>query len=331
MDSVRDIIAELTEGCGLGAPEGAISPVSGGLMHRMYRVVTRAGVYAVKLLSPEIMARPDAPGNFARAERLEAVLEENGIPIVPALSFGGRKMQTVRGLCFYVFRWQEGCVTDEDSITPEQCFMAGELLGRIHAVDARSGGAPAAAPFGTDLPARIREAARQGCGAADILTGSLSLLMSAQSKLNEARTELPAVSCICDDDMDPKNVMWHLGKPYVIDLECLDRGNPYAGCVELSMQWSGTLRRSFDMDGLVSFYRGYLGAFDLGYRSFDKLYGLSYAGLEWLDYNIGRALGTAGEDAASRRLGESEIVRTVDRIRCLDEIEPAVRRILKSL
>ena len=41
----------------------ALRPVSGGLLHKMYRVETTSGIYAVKVLNPEIMQRPTALQN----------------------------------------------------------------------------------------------------------------------------------------------------------------------------------------------------------------------------------------------------------------------------
>ena len=69
-------IRALAERCGLGAIEGQILAVSGGLMHKMYKVKTTSGTYAVKCLNPGIMSRPDVMKNYAEAERLEKILED---------------------------------------------------------------------------------------------------------------------------------------------------------------------------------------------------------------------------------------------------------------
>ena len=78
-------IHALMDQCGLGEIEGEILPVSGGLMHKMFKVQTTTGTYAVKCLNPEIMSRPDAMKNYSEAERVERILEDNGIPVVAAL------------------------------------------------------------------------------------------------------------------------------------------------------------------------------------------------------------------------------------------------------
>ena len=89
----EDKIVKLLIDKGFGSARLPILPVSGGFLHRIYKVDTETGSYAVKHLNPNIMQRPSAMGNFKRAEALESVLESAGIPIVPALTIGGSKMQ----------------------------------------------------------------------------------------------------------------------------------------------------------------------------------------------------------------------------------------------
>ena len=130
----EETIIRLFETRGLGAVRPPVLPVSGGFMHRMFRVDTAAQTYAVKHLNPEVMKRPEAMGNFRRAEELERILEDGGIPIVPAVTIRGSKMQEYEGEFFYIFRWQDGRITDWHHITAEQCRQAGNIQGRIHAL-----------------------------------------------------------------------------------------------------------------------------------------------------------------------------------------------------
>ena len=46
--------------------------------------------------------------NYRVAEKLEFLLEEKGIPIVPALVFENRKMQSIGGKFFYLYKWYDG-------------------------------------------------------------------------------------------------------------------------------------------------------------------------------------------------------------------------------
>ena len=125
--------------------------LSGGYTHRMFRLDTTTGRYAVKLLNPEIMQRPDALDNYRTAEAFEALLEQSGLPILPALTIGGKKMQQVDGQYLYVFDYFDGRVLKDDEITPAHCRRMGQALAGIHGVNP-----PATVGEGLASPATVR-------------------------------------------------------------------------------------------------------------------------------------------------------------------------------
>lgn len=70
------IFEEIVSRLQLGTLKALPQRVSGGYMHKVYRLETTKGSYAVKILNAEIMKRPDALKNFQRAEYLEKILQE---------------------------------------------------------------------------------------------------------------------------------------------------------------------------------------------------------------------------------------------------------------
>ena len=321
----------LIEQYGLGTIEGEILPVSGGLLHKMFKVHTTTGTYAVKCLNPEIMSRPNAMKNYSEAERLERILEDNALPVVAALSFDGKKMISANGRYYYIFPWQEGKITDFNKISSEQSFIAGEILGKIHRIDAQNISPEEPILSNVDFATFLEDAKIKNSVIAPLLEANLSLLKDSQNKLNEARKNLPAMKAISNDDMDPKNIMWHDGKAYVIDLECLGYSNPISSCLDLSLQWAGTVNGKFSKDNLEAFFKGYLSAYDNGFRSYDELFGIAYTWIEWLEYSIKRALGIVSSNIDEIRLGESETENTINRIKYLSSIETDICSVLRKL
>ena len=326
------LIEKLFEDLCLGKISFPITSVSGGFMHRMYKVCTANHTYAVKHLNSEIMKRPVAMENYKKAERLEAILEEAGIPIVPALVFNGKKMQEFSGNYFYIFNWHDGNITDWNNITPEQCRKAGNIQGRIHAIEARQSEpseptAPElsiidwneyikkAAGSNTDAPAKEIES---------LLKENLPLLEYAQTELNKARQSLPNITTIINEDMDPKNVMWENGEPVVIDLECLDYGNPVSSTIQLSLQWSGITLCDFNAEKQKAFFQGYFQAYDNGFRNYKSVFSLTYTWIEWLEYNIQRAFGSC-QDKAEQELGLTEVKNTINRIKYIHQMEDKIK------
>ena len=325
----EEMIAKLLETRGLGKLVSPVMPVSGGFMHRMFRAETAGNVYAVKHLNPEIMKRPGVMENYRRAEELEQILEDAGIPVAPALVLNGQKMQELDGDYFYIFRWQEGRISDWQNITAWQCRQAGNIQGRIHALQpAEKHTEPGISDI--DWHAYTEEAACRSSEIAELLQENELLLYDVQEKLNRARQALPDIECITDEDMDPKNVMWNDGKPVVIDLECLDYGNPVSNVLQLSLQWAGITTCTLDTEKVEAFFEGYLEAYDNGFRDYGSVLGLAYTWIEWLEYNITRALGKC-QDGNEREMGITEVRNTLNRIRYIRESEDRIRQQLDCL
>ena len=322
--TIEELIAKLMLTCGLGAVILPIESVSGGFLHRMYRVSTECGKYAVKHLNPQIMSRPGVHDNYKRAETIELLLEKEGIPIVPSLTVNGNKMQTIEGHYFYIFNWQEGHITDWNHITNDECNIAGNILGKIHAINPQN--IPHTEPEFSKINWHeyAQKAQDEKSEIASLLADNLQLLIYAEKELNQARASLPDIMCISNEDMDPKNIMWDKGKPWVIDLECLDYGNPISHVLQLALQWSGITTCNIDIEKMVAFFDGYLAAYDNCFRAYSGVFGLAYIWVEWLEYNIQRALG-ACTDEAERRMGISEVRNTINRIKYIKDVEKEIK------
>ena len=325
-----ELIIRLFEEKELGTVVLPIVPVSGGFLHKMFRVDTESGSYAVKHLNPTIMKRPDAVSNFLHAERYEDILEKAGVPIVPAIRIDGGKMQICGGEYFYIFHWQEGRVSDRHDISAEQCRIAGSIQGRIHSIDSKSIERTEPEFSAVDWDGYAEEALSKSSDIGSLLKDNAALLKYAESEMNKARAALPGIECIVDEDMDPKNVMWREGEPFVIDLECLERGNPVSSVLQLSLQWAGVTICDLDLEKLRAFFEGYREAYDNGFDDYASVFGLAYTWIEWLEYNIERALGNCA-DEAEREMGISQVRQTVEIIRYLSDMEDRIKQCLNSL
>lgn len=91
----------------LGEVIGEPVEVKGGLLHKMFRVCTSSGSYAVKVLNSEIMKRPTALKNTINSEKI-AALFANSIPVVAALTVDGKQIHEKDGCYYMVFNWIDG-------------------------------------------------------------------------------------------------------------------------------------------------------------------------------------------------------------------------------
>ena len=282
----------------LGALTAEPIRLYGGLMHKMYRVATEDGVYAVKCLNPHVMARSTTAANFASAEELERKLEETALPLLPALTIGGCKMQEVGGAYCYLFPYFEGKALTEGDITPRHCAIVGDLLARLHAVERKQ------EPIQRDVLALDWD----GFALSDEDKG---LLEQMQTTANAA--VLPPLSTICHNDMDPKNVLWQGMDCRIIDLECLGYGSPYLELLETALCWAGYESGAMDFDRFTAFVSAYAQAGGDLAADWAAVYAANAGRLEWLHYNLQRANGS--EDEENRRLGKAEVAKTLTCIR----------------
>ena len=293
----------------LGSLTAAPLPLSGGYTHRMYRLPTTRGCYAVKLLNPEIMARPDALENYRRAEGFERLLEEAGLPILPALTIGGKKLHCVDGQYLYVFDYFDGRPLQEEAITPAHCARMGRVLAMIHAL-ARKDAEPFI-PAPIDWPALSRGLdAHPECQAeAALLREHLAFLEDATRASVAAAERLPPLLCLCHNDMDRKNVLWQGDDFRVIDLECLGWADPRQEMLDLAVSWGGW---PLEEARFKAFAAGYAQVGGLLPDRPGDLFDSRRNHLDWLAYNARRCL---FDDARERATGRTQIHETIGKLR----------------
>lgn len=285
---------------------GGPVPLTGGLTHKMYRVETRQGTYALKLLNPYILRRETALDNFARAERLERLLERRGVPILPALERDGRKLREIDGTYFYLFDYFDGRPLRPEEVTPYHCALMGEVLAAIHDTDwinARE----AYKPLSVDWDFYLSALEGTDWRLFERLRACRPLLEEIQEKANRARRRPPHILTVCHNDMDRKNVLWNGDDFRIIDLECLSYNDPMAELMELALCWSGCEECQIDFWRLRAFLQGYAGAGRQLPTDWQTLYDGSTGKLEWLEYNLKRVLGIdCGDDERQTGIGQVE-------------------------
>lgn len=297
----------------LGALTAEPTRLTGGLMHKMYRVATTSGVYAVKCLNPQVMARAEAHANFAAAERLEGVLEHTDLPILPALTIGGRKMQEVDGAFFYIFPFFDGKALQERDITPAHCDIVGRLLAKLHAVKK------------TPVPVQ-QERLTLAWDEFDLSDEDKTVLTEMQENANGAT--LPSRSVICHNDMDPKNVLWHGMDCRIIDLECLGYGSPYQELLETALCWAGYESGAVDWARFAALVKAYAGAGGDLKADWESVYHANCGRLGWLHYNLQRA---KDSDAPTAALGQREVEKTLTCIRGYRHIKETLIKTMETM
>ena len=150
------------------------------------------------------MQRETAMDNFAKAERLELLLEQQGVPILPALSLDGRKMQEIDGEHFYLFDYFPGKALQGNEITAYHCKEMGKVLAEIHSIDKKYEN-EVFGEMSIDWYFYLAEMKNTDAKLYAMLKDALPVIQDGQNKGNQARKKLPPIVSICHNDMDCNN------------------------------------------------------------------------------------------------------------------------------
>lgn len=324
MENLENIFNKICRKYHLGELTAPPVRLTGGFMHKMYSLFTTKGKYAVKMLNPYVMRRETAMSNFHEAETLEHMLEEKKIPILAALSFDGQKMLEIEGQYFYLFDWFDGRALHDGEITTYHCREIGKTLAGIHRID-RKKQSVRRAEIHIDWKFYLPQMRKENGELYALLCQSEKILYESEEKGNAAVKNLPKLLTVCHNDMDSKNVLWK-GQDYrIIDLECLSYACPTLELLELALCWSGYERCQINFGLLREFVDSYLAAGGEKPQDWETLYDSNYGRLEWLEYNVKRALGIdCGAD--EKETGISEVKSTLAHVNYYYEMKEEILR-----
>lgn len=308
-------INNLMEYLKLGAVLADPLQVSGGLLHRMYRVNTDKGTYAVKVLNPEIMKRPTALQNTVNSERIATAFQST-IPVVATLEINGNQIHELNGAHYMIFDWVEGTSVFPPMITAENCFAIGEVLGKIHGKQLTIEGVTPDEGGVTMFTWDDYQKQSQGYEAEDWAARyrqALPDIKTWNQAACNAGEALAKTLVISHRDLDPKNVMWNQNTPWIIDWEAAGYVNPYQELLEVINYWAddgngGLLKGHFD--ALLKAYTQYV---RLENVDWDAVFAGSCMGmLGWVEYNVKRALRMEAATEEEVQLGKEQVISTIE-------------------
>ncbi len=294
-----------------------ISKLSGGLMHKMFKVETDKGTYAIKILNPEVMSRGNAYDNFVISEKISNLAKNNGIIVSSALLINDNYLTKYDDMYYMVFDFVNGKTLTDEEITIEHCKKIGKILSQIHSLDYQD----------LELENKRVNYKRLYDWESYITNPNFddmsykeeylrnykkynSLLKRANERFNKSNIE----ASICHNDMDPKNVMWDGVNPIIIDWESAGLSNPYRELLEDALCWSGFLSDNFNEEKFSAVIAEYIKTKPIEHQRYSTICGNLVGRFGWLKYNLERSLGICSDDLEERKLAEHEVSKTIDEI-----------------
>ena len=298
-----------------------INKVSGGLLHRMYKVVTDKGIYAIKELNSGVMKRKEAFSNFIFSEEVAEIAIQNKITAVCAMKINNEVITKIDNNYYMIFEWLDGRTLKANEITEKHCEIIGKVLAKIHNIDFTA----------------IEDEKRKNidleyfewnkyCNFAEknnkvytnLLKNNIDLLYKLNKKSIKALEYANENLIISHTDLDRKNVMWQEDKPFIIDWEASGYINPTIELIQMAWYWSGGDVENIDYNKfeiLIKSYKKYYKG-NIDKKAEDLVYADNDGGLGWLNYNLKRSLCIENNyEQDEIELAENEVIQSINEIK----------------
>jgi Ser/Thr protein kinase RdoA (MazF antagonist) len=312
-------------------------PISGGHLHRMYKIETNKGKYAIKALNPQIMMRPTAVNNYIRAECI-ANIAVSRVRAQPAKSIGGKLLQNIDNQFYLVFDWIDGYILTSNEITNVHCEKIGSILADIHMTDfsqlENTNALNDSKKEETDWNFYLDKGLENNSVWVNLLQENTEKLFTWSTKAKIATRMLTSEKVISHRDLEPKNVMWYKDNPIIIDWESAGYINPMHDLIETAIYWAVDVLGSIDKERFLTFISGYqkrTGVLQADWRMVLERGYLSK--LDWLEYSLKRSLWIECSDEKEQYMGTLQVTETINSIRqfedMISELEASLNMIYK--
>ena len=309
----------------LGEPIYTPQAVQGGMLHRLWRLQTTRGVFAIKQLNPVIMRKAGIRDAYRLTERIAEAMSVRGVPAAVALKGegDGGTVQEIGNATYIVYDWIEGETLSVQAVEPERTYLIGTILARMHGLsqqDFPELELPDEEAFSEDEWDMLTfQASDRDIPWTQQVRNALPLLIEWSKLATEASKILSRTSVISHRDLDQKNVIWQdVLSPVVIDWEASGLTNPSMDVVGAALYWSGQNVQPPREESFHALLEGYVKSGGVIHDSgIVALHGVIGNWLGWLLFNMHRSLGESVNSEEERQLGMRETTRTLSTLRAL--------------
>ncbi len=311
----------------LGQPLGEALRVVGGLLHRMWKINTTSGMYAVKELSADQIQDEAVKRHYEWTEEVAARFAEQGLPAIAALKSQGKHLLEIEGAYFLVYPWVEGIVIDSKCISQVHALKIAEVLAQIHCthlVGLSMAKLPEMLYTAEQLQAIFKKAEAFRCPFAADLRAHEPDLLAMQEAHARSIAPLKQHEVLTHGDLDQKNVLWTQAKqPILIDWEAASLINPTYDLINTALNWSGIITAQFDQDLFLQMIRRYQHAGGvIDKKLLPSALDGAYSWINWMVYNIERACTPA--ESEQKTIGIAQVGQTLAALLRLKRYQPCL-------
>jgi Ser/Thr protein kinase RdoA (MazF antagonist) len=305
----------------LGKPVSTPQLVTGGFLHRVWRIKTTKSLFAIKELNREVISEYNAHQRFRQSEQIAAAFATKNLPVITALDGLEGPLLEIPGATVMVFPWVNGEVLPSTSVGTEQARLIGKLLASMHRIDL---------PFNNlkyqevelfsaeEWASFVQYAEGRRLPCVDSLRDILPEILTWSQLAIQSNERLKRKLVVSHRDLDQKNVVWiDCHTPILLDWESAGLVNPTLEIIGAALSWSGQIVGSLRKDIFLELILGYREYNEITQSDvYDAMVGWISGRLSWLRYNIRRASASSASFSRVDRALRLEItLNTIKSIR----------------
>jgi aminoglycoside phosphotransferase (APT) family kinase protein len=314
LSEAPDHLHRLCDSLDLGNPTGSLRPVYGGFHHRMWRLESAGGCYAVKQLAPDVdFTSQDTARHYNVTETAGETFAGLGIPAVFALRNAAGYLQVIEGAGYLVYPWTDAVALEGGPVPEQRALQVARLLALMHRADISVPGIageqhePVQCEATVELVLRAEE---RHIRQAALLHRQLPDFLDILERQDRASAALAGCTVVCHGDLDQKNVLWDTdAQPLLIDWESARKMNPTYEILLEALDWSG-IGSSFDRGLFVRFLSAYeRGGGAIDYDSLPASFHCILGDwISWLMYNVARSVDLRDREQRAEGAGQLDMV-----------------------
>ena len=314
-NNINLIIKKLLKICNLGNLLENPVRISGGLLNKMYKVIANNGIYAIKLLNPEVMKRKDAKDNHIFAEMVSNIAKQNGVSCLPAKKLNGLTLQEMDGYYFLIFDWFEGKAIKDEELNIDKVKKVAKELVKLHKVDYSNIKKECKAYYDTTpVDWDFYMLKLENKQIKKLLEDNIENLKKWDKNSINSLEIISKNMVISHRDLDLPNVLWNSeNNPIFIDWESSGLINPSMEVIDTAWNWAGG-QKYFDKEKFVTFIKTYRDNEGILNNLDEAIKADFKAKFGWLEYNLKRVCGIECSDEEEKELGVVEVTRSIDEI-----------------
>lgn len=285
-----------------------------GYLHRMYAVSTTKGKYAVKALNPQVMLRSNVMESLINSENIAKIAGKN-IKVACAKTINNIVIHNIDGQYYIVFDFIVGKNLKQSEISEVNCEKMGNVLTALHMSDFTE--LNLTDDYSGEENVKnwnfyLQEGQRVNADWVGILSKNIKNLYKWNEEAINAAQFLKKGTVISHCDMDPKNVIWYENNPIIIDWESAGYIHPMLDLIETALYWSENADGKIDKNKFMIFINAYESKRGKLNTDWNTILNKCFSSkLDWLEYNLKRALRIECTDDTEQQMGAEQVTETI--------------------